>query len=391
MKFKRSERFSRLLCSCLALILTASLLSSCGSRKLSPTKTARQVVGNVGEYEVTYEELYFLASNYKTDGMTEEALWELVNENIVKSYAILTLCEQAGVEYDEKELKNDIDDYIDNMIATEFGDRSEYVRSLEENGATEHYMRASAAVELYYAKLPSALALNGELAVDEKSVTEHIKNNFVRTHHFLIANNEGDDAEKNLELAKSCLAELDAGRTTVYKLIGSKYNEDIMPAANGYTFARGSMAEAYENAAFSLKVGEHSGIVTAKGELANGEYVDCYYIIERLKLDDSYISEHFSELYDSYTYSVIDERLEKLCSELKFTSTYDGDILSLEYPGVGNDVTVTVVICCCAAAVVGIAVACVLLVHRSKKKRALAKSRAQLKAATADKSADSEG
>lgn len=389
MNIKKSKRLSRLLCSCLAVILTASLLSSCGSRKLSPTKAARQVVGTVGEYEVTYEELYFLASNYKTDGMTEEALWELVNENIVKNYAILTFCEQAGVEYDEKELKNDIDDYIDNMIDTEFGGRDEYVRSLEENGATEHYMRTSAAVELYYSKLPSALALNGDLAVDEKSVTEYIKNNFVRTHHFLIANNEGDDPEENLELAKSCLAELDAGKTTLYKLIGGKYNEDVMPAANGYTFARGSMEEAYEDAAFALKVGEHSGIVQAKGELANGEYVDCYYIIERLELDDSYISEHFSDLYDSYTYSVIDERLEKLCSELEFTSTYDGDILSLEYPGVGNDVTVTVVICCCAAAVVVIAVVCVLLALRSKKKRALAKSKAQLKAAASAKDADS--
>ncbi len=382
----KKKVFFRLLGACLALIFSLSLLTGCKSRPLTPTKDALREVGNVGGYAVYYEELYFLANAYKTEDMSEEQLWETVNENILTNYALLTLCEQVGVEYDEKQLEDDVQSFIDAAIESNFGDRSTYIDDLKASGRTDHYARFNAKVALLSDMLATSLAEKGELLTDENEVCNYIRDNFVRTWHFMLADNAGDDTAKNLADANEALEALRGAKTSMYKLIGGQYaltnggiNEDILIPGNGYTFARGEMEKAYENAAFALAVEEYSEVVTCKSELANGEYVDCHYVIQRLPLDNDFIKQNFSELYTAYAEATVAKRIEEVKSELTFIPNDFAkslDITALEPVSVGTDTFAIVTVCIASVIVIGAAVTVILLVTRFKKKNAPAAKKA---------------
>ena len=373
---KYGKRFLRLLSLCIALIICTCFLASCKSPSLSPQKKALEAVGTVGEYTVNYEELYFLANNYKKDGMSADELWAVVKENIIMNYAILSLCDEVGVEYDEKSLEEDIQAYIDSSIESDFGGkRSSYISSLKESYMTDHYVRFIARVDLLYSAIQTALIKNGDIVNDEEEIIEYVKENFVRTWHIMIANDQGDDIDQNLEIAEQALADLKADKTTMFKLIGGKYNEDLLIPADGYAFARGSMEKAYEDAAFALDVNEYSDVVSAKGELGTGEYVDCYYVIQRLAINDEYINKNFSALYDSYANSVIAAKLEDTRANLEFVPNEYAlslDITDLEEIHAGTDVFVIVIIAVCVLAAAVVAICIIFIVrHFKNKKQAL--------------------
>lgn len=373
MKNKHGKKIVRLLCCALVFIICLSLFMGCESRPLSAGKQALTVVGTVGDYDVTYEELYFLASNYKTADMSDEELWALVSENIISNYAILTLCDKYSVEYTEEELDKAVQTYIDTVIEEDFGGaRGDYIDALEESYMTDHYVRFTARVDTLYDSLTTALAAAGEIETNENKVIEYIENNFVRTRHFMIANNEGDDTEANQANAQRALDDLRAGNTTMYKLIGGAQNEDLLITLDGYSFGRGSMEKAYEDAAFALEVGEYSEVITAKGEIASGEYVDCYYIIQRLELDEEYIKEKYSSLYEAYESAIVATKLDEVKSTLEFVPNDYAkslDISDLEPIGAGTDVFLIVIICVCVVLVAGITVTVILLVLHFRKKK----------------------
>ena len=360
MKIKRSFR---LICICLVIMLSLTALCSCKSRALSPDSLSGKEVGQVGDNTVYYDELYTLAKLSYKDGMTEKELWDTVSVKILDNYA--------------KQLEDDIQSSLDSMISETFGgDRREYLDALE-NMSTDRYTRFNIRVELLYSQLPLAIAEHGDMSADQAEVVKYIKNNFVRVKHFMIANNNGDDAAQNLAVAQSALAQLRGGETTMNKLIGGKYNEDLLIPFDGYTFGKGSMEEAYENAAFSLAVGEFSEVVTAEGELATGEVATCYYVIERLELDEDYIKSNYDTLYSSYSDVIVHQKLTETVADLKFEPNDFArslNILALEDVSVGVDVTLILILSLSAVTVAGVTVATVFTVrHFVKKKKGSAK------------------
>ena len=130
------------------------------------------------------------------------------------------------------------------------------------------------------------------------------------------------------------------------------------------------MDEAYENAAYELEVGETSGIVPSIGKDAAGNQVNCYYIIQRLELDNSYIEKNFEELKSSYHASMVYDRINELSESLKFTPNEIGEALNLlELEPVGqSDPVVAIVIVSCLLGAVLVAVTVCLIVFAVKKK-----------------------
>ncbi len=363
----------KLLCACLTLVIVLGAFSGCAARELSPSRRALREVGTVGEYSVPYEELYFLASNYYEEGMSEEELYALISENIVTNYAILTLCREKGVEYDQKQLKKDVKAYVENIIKTDFITRKNYLSALRDSGMTDHYVRYTAEVDLLYAKLPTALTLKGELLNEEDTVCAYVEENFVRTWHFMIANNEGDDVEQNRKNAEDALSQLKDGSVTMFKLIGGALNEDLLIPGDGYVFGRGAMETEYENAAFALEIGEYSDVISTRGELSNGEYVDCYYVIQRLPLEEDYIKQNYASIYEGYADAAVSQMLEEVKARLTFVPNEYFSSLSLtalEPVSIGTDtVAITVVVCVVSVSAVTAATAA-LLIKRFKKNTA---------------------
>ncbi len=364
----------RLLCLCLIIIFSVSLLSSCKSRELKPEKLANTVVGSVGGYDVYYDELYTLAHLSYQDGMTEEQLFDTVSAKIIENYARLKLCDSYEVEYDEESLDKDVQSYVDSIIEDSFGgDRGAYLDELEDMNTTDRYSRFVARIELLYSKLPTAIAAKGDMLTEESDIISYIKDEdkFVRVMHFVVTNDEGDDRAANLEKAEDYLEKLRSGEIEMSSII--KYSEDMGNPV--YAFGKGIMDKTYEAAAFSLKVGEYSDVVSAMGENGMGESVECFYIIERLPMTDDYINEHYDEIYESYSNTVVYKLFTETASSLSFSLNDFGktlDLTDLEEISIGTDVTLIIIISCVVAGVAIVTAAVVFIVIRSKKKKSLA-------------------
>lgn len=376
----------RIFTICLTVLLVLSLLTGCKSRAVPASKEAVRPVGTVDGKDITYEELYFLAASYSEalkvrygEG-TEEyraALDRMVRENIVTNPAILRLCEDMGLSYDEKELSDEVQSYVDNLIDTEFGGkRSAYLDNLQQNGLTDHYLRYTTGVDTLYGRLSTLYIQNRIFPENEAAYRAYIKENFIRTWHIAIFNDPGESKEDNYRKAQEALEKLENGSADMYKLIGSTYNEDLMlTTTNGYYFAKGTMDEDYEAAAFALEINGISPIVEARGENNNGQSVDCYYIIQRLELEDSYIDSHFDELTQKCQNAILYNRLSDMKSSLHFEPNdyYNSlDLTNLSAPAKGVDVPLILMWVGIVVAVGAAAVVTVLLIRRRKKKKAKA-------------------
>ena len=370
-------------------IFVISSLCSCSS-----STKEDEVVGKVGEYDVCYDEFYFLAASYK-EGLEakygeyaklseadaekfEGELRELVYSNIVTNYAILSLCAAEDITLDDDGLDKRVDKYIDNLVKSEFGTKKEYKKDLKENYLTDRYVRFTAAVDLLYSGLLAELLEDGKIEDDDEKIKEIIEKEFVRTWHIMISNDAGEDVEANRAKAEEALAKYRDGSMTMYKLIGSAYNEDIsITDLDGLYFTRGSLTEEYEDAAFALEVGEVSDVIEAPATSANGKNVTGFYIIQRLELEDEYIKNNLPVLKEKYQNSVIYSMLEEEREGLEFVPNEFAlslDICALEEPYSPTAVITAVVVSavCVVFAAAAVAVVWVVVVKKKKNKRALA-------------------
>lgn len=135
---------------------------------------------------------------------------------------------------------------------------------------------------------------------------------FIHVKQILISNDNGNSEEENLALAEDILKKLNNGAD--FDEMIQQYGGDLylFNTDNGYYISRGSYHEAFEEAAFSLEIGEISGIVKTDAGFS---------IIKRYPKDAEFIAENFNVLADDYIrgrYNLILAEKEK---ELSVTYT----------------------------------------------------------------------
>ena len=364
---KHNRNILRVTAIVCALLLSLLCFSSCKARRLSPTEEAARSVGSITVsradgnstvFEVPYEEFYFLAKTYEDSIDAEKgseeynkALFDRICENITSYYAILALCEEMGLVYDEKELRGEVTEKVEAFIDENFdGSRKEYLSALAEVSLTDHYYRFTLGVDHLYDQLPLIYSQKGLVPTYEGDIIKHIKANYICTKHIVIFNDEGDDAQENLANAERARQLLLDGRS-INELIGGKpinVNEDLLIPFDGYYFERGAMDKAYETAAFGLEVGGVSEVVKSRAQNNYGKYVDCYYVIQRMELDDEYIDRHFNDLADNIAGSIIAGKLDVLRDALEFVPNeycLSLDVSALEPCDAGVDITAITVAC----------------------------------------------
>jgi hypothetical protein len=391
----KNKIFIRILALFLIAVITLPLLSACSVRKVPAGKLALTSVGTVDGKEVLYEELFYLTANYlpalkeKYGDDTEVLKSELRNtvyENIVTNYGILSLCEDAGVSIDENILKDNIQNKIDTLVDKECGgSRSNYKDMLKEVNMTDHYMRETMRVECLYSELPAKYASNGLVPANEDEILDYVAENFVRTKHIAILVENGESYEEELKKAQDALAAYEREEYAFYQLIGSKYNEDLSPQTSddGYYSAKGTMDEAYENAAFSLEINGVSGIVESTGvSNITGNTVPCFYIIQRLEIENDYVTKNLSDIQDKCANAIIAQKLDEKKASLEFKPNDFGaslDLTSLEYPKDAFDFFIFFIAFACTIAIGGVALIIVFIVIRRKKRIEKRRSKKSLK------------
>ena len=392
------KRLFRTLALILALLTLSCSLFACGAKDPA-SLSAKEVIGTVDGVKVTYDELYFLIKTYedayaeKYEGKPEElaaALEDLVYEEIVANPAIRLLCEKHGLSYSESKLADDVTDEINAILQNDFGgDKAAYLASLEENGLTEHYLRYTTGLDILYDELTSVYPEKGLVISSTPELRAYILNNFICTYHIALFNDTPEEDAENAKMMAEAHQMLTSGKATMYQLIsGSKrvgqdkislkgYNEDVSDLqANGHYLTEGSWDEDYEEVAFSLEIGEFSEVIRATGESPKtGRTVPTYYIIQRVALDEDYITKNLSTLQDEYYASVIYSDLRDLREDLTFepNDLYESLDLTALHPPVEKDYTVLIIVLGTlgGALLVG---TIVLIVLRKKKKKKQAKA-----------------
>ena len=182
----------------------------------------------------------------------------------------------------------------------------------------------------------------------------------------MVANDVGDDVAANRALIEEALRKYNNGTMSMYELIGSKYNEDLSVPFEGNYITRGYAEKEYEDAAFSLEVGEISDVVESYGVTASGQKVSCFYLIKRLELDPQYVSDNFPELEEVYRDGVMAERLEEVKKSLRFEPNEYCASLTLSSLEAPKSLSSAVII---IAAVVAVAVVAVIAFVALKKRR----------------------
>lgn len=328
----------RVLCAAMAICLLFPCLFSCGKQEATVNET--QVVGTVGDQEILYDELYCLVQRYYdtvketcgSDPVKMQAeLDRLVKEHITANPAILALCGSLGLAYDEKDWKDEIDKELDEIVSKSYGgDENAYLEDMRTMGLTERYLRYTTGLDLLYGSLLKEYPERGLVVKTDGALKQYIKDNFIHVYHLALFNDTEEEKAANYQKMSEAAELLQSGKATMYQLIKKGYTEDFSDvSAEGYYIAKGTMEQAYEDTAFALGMNEVSGVVEAMGKNNQNKTVSCYYVIQRVAIDEEYVNSHLTLLQNEYYGSVIAADLDEIKKTLSFTPNEFYDSLDL--------------------------------------------------------------
>lgn len=281
-----------------------------------------EILGAINGVPLTAAQVKYAASYTAycevQEGKSGEELAK-IDENTYKEWvATLLLSKYYNIE---------ADDTIKNYVNTSYTSMKEYYDSLEENGYensfvdqpfTPHFYHYQTLVYQYlyqqiYVKFCEDEAVKNKAVEDALNFYEN--NDYVRAKHILIQFPEGEgengeltDAQKaaTLEEANAVLAEVNAMTDiSEFDALVEKYNDDPGMQSNpgGYYFTKGEMVLPFEESAYSLEIGQTSGLV----ETDYG-----YHILLKLPLDDKEVipdTEKFGEFTTEAFYAMIEEKV----------------------------------------------------------------------------------
>ncbi len=281
-------------------LLVAVCLSACSGIPKS-TKEELTAVASVGGYEVSYEQMrYFVLNLMRDEAAGDETYWTqeraaeeapaLYAEALDKmkpSYAILSLCAEYGIDPENGAITDLADVQVKSFIDS-FESTADYVASLRGNYLTDHLYRFLVTVgvceeELYYAMLSA-----GDIASDDDVIEPIVRSDaFVRVKQILISSENGRSDEEMRARAEQARERAAAGED--FDALVREYGEDLYMFNNtdGYYICRGVWYTEFEDAAFSLAIGEVSGVVRSDAG---------YSVLLRCPKEEKYLRAHMEDL-----------------------------------------------------------------------------------------------
>ena len=270
------KKFSTLLMS---MILGIGMIGCSSISKNEKVATVNGSEITVGNYEKVLElekqsiEAYYGDTIWEQeveDGVLyKDKFKELVLDQMVYTELIYQEAEKENVLPTEEEVNTAISNFKSSIETNE-----DYQKQLKEIGIDDEFLKYQFARELASEKYKEYYDENNNVENEAMQIyyDEH-KDEFyvdeVKASHILIKtiddeNNELSEEKKAeaKEKAKEVLAKVKSGED--FATLAKEYSEDTASAVNGGDldfFPRGYMVEPFENAAFSMEVGEVSDLV----------------------------------------------------------------------------------------------------------------------------------
>lgn len=299
---------------CAVMILS---LAACTSFKSSKEESA--VVMNCGGYSVTYETWRYFAlkaldERKETAGLeiTDEfiasdegkALNESVlaeaDESIKSLYAVFALAKEYGIDIENEAIIESANAAVESQEAS-YESKRAYKKALEDEHMTKTVARTVAMFDTVYSEIYEAMLNSGEIVTDPEKLREiYFSDEFIRIKELMFSVQK-HSAEECRALADGAEAALRAGAD--FDSYVNKNGESLFMFKNsdGYYITRGIWDIALEDAAFSLGIGEISGVI---------EGGDGCRILMRAEKESSYIDENESTLFDTYREGVFRRKIE---------------------------------------------------------------------------------
>ena len=385
----------------LTFILLFSLVGCTANSELRANLRADNTVATVGDYEIPYETLYYLAMNQISDMKAihgenvfddparVEELKSFVADNLF-SYtdAMILVGRDYGIELDDSDIQDKVQNTVDNLISIDLeNDKSAYVDMLNLYYMTDHFFRTSIAVSEYMTDaILNKMLISGEIDDSDAAARERIYGGGV-IHVYQVYIDPTQPQFKSNEQAKALaeqLRESVAGEQDTQKRLSAmfkakQYSLDT-DTRDGLYIAKGEMDKAFEEVAFALE----SPFEVSPVAYINGGY--CF--LMRAPLDDTYIDSHFEELKQKSYYVYLNQKAEDyIDGGLVEWTEYGAELDLLDLPELeadGGEWLDTVI----AAAIVGAVVLVIALMVKfmpDKDKKNKAKRRAGATAANGKK------
>lgn len=274
-----------------------------------------KIIGTTTKFEVTVGDITLrIRANFgsRADqilGRPDADIKRILNEfatNIALTKITLIEAEKEGIVVEDSLINN-----IINTQITRMGGREKFLQFLQENGAEEEKVFQDIKIgeihKKYVNKMREQLS-----TVTEDDIEEALQGDRLATVRHILLMTQGKSEEDKLTIHKKMediLTEAKSGAD--FAELATKYTEDPGSKPNGglyKDFPKGQMVPAFEEAAFTVPVGEISDIV----ETPYGYHI---LKVEERKKEDRPIEQVKVELQKSKEKSVIFDLYEKLKKE----------------------------------------------------------------------------
>ncbi|MBO7405046.1 MAG: peptidylprolyl isomerase [Clostridia bacterium] len=309
----------RVLCALLAVLFlfTAVSCGKKGEKLLESSKAEKTPVMKIGGYNVPMEIYRYLALNYKRDleagesadvwlGESGEALLEELEHDVTAAlaylYATVSLADDYGIHADDAYIADTVEMQM-KALYEDYGDDYEaYVEYLRSYNMNDSVYRFFVRNDVLAEELVAEMEKRGEIPTDDASLRAILAGDeMVRVKQILVTAEDMTDEEAEAA-ANSLLDRVRAGED--FDTLVQKEGRDLYMFNNpdGYYISRGSYHREFEDAAFSLAVGETSGVIRTDAGWS---------ILKRYEKEQSYLNEHFDDLADEYITGQYNIRLEE--------------------------------------------------------------------------------
>ena len=320
----------RFLIRAASLLLALSLLSglvSCkkdGEKALAGSDLEKTTVMTVDGFDVPLDLYRYVAMNYRRDYEASHGadVWETAEgpalleelnastaDTVKRLYATVSLAREYGINPDDAYIRDAVDSTMKGVYEdTAENDYEAFAGYLRSYDMTDSVYRFIVRNDILAEELMAKMVERGEIPSSEEALEDAVAGpEFVRVKQILVPVNNGKSDSANEARAQELLAMAQSGED--FDTLVQKYGGDLYMFNNpdGYYLARGTYHEAFEEAAFSLDVGEISGVIRTDAGWS---------ILKRYEKEAGYLAEHFEDLAQDYMSGLYNIRLEEHAASL---------------------------------------------------------------------------
>ncbi len=280
------------------LLLLVFCLTACGVKpednRLVMTLNGEKIYYDYYRYAVmnVKEDFVWQTPDYSETVENAEIISEQAVNFLLENQAKIELAEKYGIKLSSDE-KKEISESKKNQIV-QLGSEEEFEKLLSSSYLTEYTFEYIQKINKLWSKVYDHITSesSGIIKATDEEILLNVKSNFRCYRYIVVYNQENESIEENKQKIKEAEERLADGGD--FAELIKEYGEEPSMLSNkdsGYYFTPGEISEKIEAVVNSLSENGVSDIIDMNYAL---------FIVQRLPLDDDYISENFDDFRIKY-------------------------------------------------------------------------------------------